>query len=649
MNYKNNITESIINLPRLAKQIVAILCDFSLCLIAVVGAFYLRLDYIVALKGPVITAAWVSVIIALPIFWLVGLYRTIFRFSGLSIAFTVSIGVLVYALLYICIFTLYAVDGIPRSIGILQPMLLFFGVIFSRLFVKFILQDINKEKKRTYKSTIIYGAGIAGRDLAISLNNSFEFRVIGFIDDDKKLQGQYLFGKKIYNPNNLEKLINSKNIDLVLLALPSITRFRRNKILENLRKYKIQIHTLPSAVDIIHGKYSLSDIKELDVNDILNREIVPPNKYLLYKNITNQRVMVTGAGGSIGSEICRQIIKGNPESIILCELNEFVLYNIYEELKNLNQKVKIFPLLLNIQDENKINQILKIFKIQTVYHAAAYKHVPLVESNISEGVLNNVFGTYSLVKACIQQNISNFVLVSSDKAVRPTNIMGATKRLSEICLQALYYQYQDQNIKMSIVRFGNVLESSGSVIPKFKQQIKKGGPVTLTHPEVTRYFMTITEAAQLVMQAGAMSENCDVFILDMGKSVKIKDLITRIINLSGLSVKDENNPEGDIEIKLIGLRVGEKLYEELLLGDNPQPTQNKKIQKASDPYIPLDQLKNDLDLLKLLCIKNHVKEVKTVLEKLIDNYQSEYEIIDPTNVERSTYAEVKKEIIKTIN
>ena len=649
MNFRKNITESILNLPRPTKQIVAILCDFCLCLITVVGAFYLRLDYLVALKGPVITAAWVSVAIALPLFWLIGFYREIFRFSGLSIVFSVSIGTLLYSLLYICIFTLYSIEGVPRSIGILQPMLMFFGIMSSRLMAKYILGDNFQKQKKSFKTALIYGAGSAGHNLAIALDNSFEFRVVGFLDDDEKLHGQYLYGKKIYDPNNLEKLIESKDVELFLLALPSVNRFKRNQILKKLGKYKLKIQTLPSVIDIIHGKFTISDIKELDVNDILDREIIPPEKDLLYKNITNQTVMVTGAGGSIGSEICKQIVKGNPNSLILCELNEFVLYNIYEELKNLNEKIKIIPLLINVQDENKISNIIKTFKVQTVYHAAAYKHVPLVESNICEGVLNNVFGTYSIVKACIKHNVSNFVLVSSDKAVRPTNVMGATKRLAELCLQALYYQYQDRKINLSMVRFGNVLESSGSVIPKFKQQIQQGGPVTLTHPEVTRYFMTITEAAQLVMQAGAMSKNCDVFVLDMGRSVKIKDLIIRIINLSGLSVKDENNPEGDIEIKIIGLRAGEKLYEELLLGENPQPTQNKKIQKALDPFIPLDELKNDLDLLKLLSMKNEVTEVKALLEKVIDSYKSEYEIVDPTHIEKSIFDETQKEDFKTIN
>jgi len=504
---------------------------------------------------------------------------------------------------------------------------LFFGVICSRLFIKFFLGK-DGQKKKHYKKTLIYGAGRAGRQLASSLENSFEFEVAGFLDDDDRLHGHDLQGVPIYNPNNLEALIQSKDIELVLLAFSFISRFKRNQIIKKLHQHKLIVQTLPSVTDIIDGKVTMSDIRELDVNDILDRAPVSLKKELLFKNIKDQVVLVTGAGGSIGSELCRQIVKGETKALILCELNEFALFKIYEKLKATNQKLKIIPLLVNVQDESKMNEVLKTFKVETVYHAAAYKHVPLVESNICEGVLNNIFGTYSIAKASIQQNVSNFVLISSDKAVRPTNIMGATKRLSELCLQALYNQHRSYKINMSMVRFGNVLESSGSVIPKFKQQIKQGGPVTLTHLEVTRYFMTITEAAQLVIQAGAMSKNCDVFVLDMGKSVKIKDLIHNIINLSGLSVKDEEHPEGDIEIKITGLRAGEKLYEELLLGDNPQPTQHEKIQKAQDPYIPIDELKKDLDVLKSLSINHKVAEVKAMLEKILGSYQSEYKIVD---------------------
>jgi FlaA1/EpsC-like NDP-sugar epimerase len=628
MKFKKKIKLSILNLPRSTKKMIALFCDFGLCLVSIVLAYYLRLDQLVPLKGSALIAATISVIIALPVFWFTGSYRTIFRYSELSIVFSALLSTFVYGLIYASIFTLYGIENVPRSIGILQPMLLFFGIILSRLMVKYLLGSSNQKKNRSYKTILIYGTGDVGRNLAVSLENSFEYKVVGFLDDDEKIQGQILFGKNIYNPYQLDELIQTEDIDLILLALPSINRFKRNQILEKIRHYKLKILTLPSYNDIIDGKVTVSDIKELDVNDILDREIVPPEKNLLYKNIKSQTILVTGAGGSIGSELCRQIVTGKPKALILCELNEYVLYKIFEELKIINKDLKIIPLLVNVQDENKIKEILKTFKIDTIYHAAAYKHVPLVESNICEGVLNNVFGTYSIAKAAIEQKALNFVLISSDKAVRPTNIMGATKRLSELCVQALYHEYKNNKTNMSIVRFGNVLESSGSVIPKFKQQIKLGGPVTLTHENVTRYFMTIIEAAQLVIQAGAMSNNCDVFILDMGKSVKIKDLIYRIIQLSGLNVKDEEHPDGDIEIKIIGLRTGEKLYEELLLGDNPQPTNHKKIQKAQDPFIPLPKLEKDLASLKLHLINNRAKQAKIMLENILSSYHSEYKIVD---------------------
>ena len=371
----------------------------------------------------------------------------------------------------------------------------------------------------------------------------------------------------------------------------------------------------------------MSDIKDLSIDDLLNREQVQPNLELLSKNISSKVVMVTGAGGSIGSELSRQIIKLNPKKLILIELNEFALYKINEDLKNINKSIKIIPLLINIQNKTKIEHVFNTFNIDTVYHAAAYKHVPLVEENICESVKNNVFGTFILAEAALKYNVSNFVLISSDKAVRSTNIMGATKRLAEICVQSLYNN-QNKQTKFAIVRFGNVLESSGSVIPKFKQQIKDGGPVTLTHPDVTRYFMTITEASQLVIQAGAMAEKCEVYVLDMGESVKIKGLIDKMIKLSGLSIKDDKNLDGDIEIKIIGLRHGEKLYEELLIGNNPQPTIHKKIQKAQDPFIPFNKLKTDLDFLTNLIEKNKVEQVKHMLSNLVSSYQSNSKIVD---------------------
>jgi FlaA1/EpsC-like NDP-sugar epimerase len=632
-------TKSILNLPRFAKNIVAIIVDLSLCVLCTWFAFYLRLDQFVLIQGVVLTAVIVSVALALPVFWLLGLYRTIFRYSGLSIIFSVSIALLVYGLLYFLIFGIFGVTGIPRSIGILQPMLLFFAIATSRLLAKYLLGGnyLFKDKSQFLKKALVYGAGDDGRQLASALANNNELKVVGFLDDDDRLHGQVLQGHQIYSPLKIANLIKSKEVQLVLLALPNIPRLRRSEILNNLSNYPLQVQTLPTVIDIIQGRVNLSDIKDLDVDDILNRHQVLPNSELLSKNITSKVVLVTGVGGSIGSELARQIIKLNPQKLLLLELNEFALFKIYEELSIINKNLKIIPLLINAQDQNKVNEIFKIFKVETVYHAAAYKHVPLVEENISESIRNNVFATLAVVKAALSNSVENFVLISSDKAVRPTNIMGASKRLAELCVQGLYQNTKNNKIKMSIVRFGNVLESSGSVIPKFKKQIKDGGPITLTHPDVTRYFMTLTEASQLVIQAGAMSEDCDVFVLDMGESVKIKDLIYKIVKLSGLTVKDENYKDGDIEIKIIGLRPGEKLYEELLLGDNPQKTQHPKIQKAQDPFIPFNQLEVDLNNLKTLLDHNKVLEVKELLTKIVKTYQSNSAIVDHFYLEQSKF------------
>ena len=532
----------------------------------------------------------------------------------------------VYALLYFAVISIYGIKGIPRSIGIIQPILLFLLISASRVSIKLIfLTNLKKSKNKT--RVLIYGAGSAGRQLLTSLENNLEMKVVGFLDDDPQFHRQIILGKTVYKPFNLSGLIVKKNIHLVLLALPSITRKRRNQIINNLNKYKITVKTLPSVQDLVDGRVSVSDIKDLTIDDLLNRDQVEPNLELLSKNIKSKTVMVTGAGGSIGSEISRQIIKLNPKKLILIELSEFSLYKINDELKDLNQSIKIIPLLLNIQNKSKIEEVFKNFNIDTVYHAAAYKHVPLVEENICESVKNNVFGSFIVMQLALKYKINNFVLISTDKAVRSTNVMGATKRLAEICAQSLYH---DQNLKskFAIVRFGNVLESSGSVIPKFKKQIKQGGPVTLTDPDVTRYFMTITEASQLVIQAGAMAEKCEVFVLDMGESIKIKDLIEKMIKLSGLSIKDSNNLDGDIEIKLIGLRPGEKLYEELLIGYKPQKTYHEKIQKAHDPFITFNKLKIDLDNLSNLIEENKVEEVKNILSDLVPSYKSNSKIVD---------------------
>tara|TARA_B110000027_G_scaffold127709_1_gene147326 strand:- start:205 stop:2121 length:1917 start_codon:yes stop_codon:yes gene_type:complete len=618
--------KDIINLPRYAKRIIAVIIDIGLCIFCTWIAFYLRLEEFIKINNITILAVLISISLAIPIFWLSGLYKTMFRFAGLSIILNVFVAISAYSLLYVAVITIYGIQGIPRSIGILQPMLLFLGILCSRIIVKYLFIN-NPTNSKNKKNVLIYGAGSAGRQLLNTLENNPEMKTLGFLDDNPQFQKQIILGQTVYSPSNIKKLIKKKNINLVLLALPSLSRQRRNQIIDTLNKHKIIVKTLPSIQDIVDGRISVSDIKDLTIEDLLNREQVQPNLDLLSKNIDSKVVLVTGAGGSIGSEISCQIAKLKPKKLLLLELNEFALYKINEELKNIIPNLEIVPLLINVQNLSRIEEVFKIFKVDTVYHAAAYKHVPLVEENICESVKNNVFGTFLIAKIAIKYKVSNFVLISSDKAVRPTNIMGASKRLSEICVQSLYNN-QDTRTKFAIVRFGNVLQSSGSVIPKFKKQIKEGGPVTLTHPEVTRYFMTIVEASQLVIQAGAMSEGCEVFVLDMGESVKIKDLIYKMIKLSGLTIKDAKNLDGDIKLKITGLRSGEKLYEELLIGDNPQKTHHEKIQKAQDPFIPFDKLKINLDNLYNLLEENRAVEAKDMLGKLVPSYQSNSKMVD---------------------
>tara|TARA_Y100000389_G_C17462916_1_gene523167 strand:- start:1225 stop:3195 length:1971 start_codon:yes stop_codon:yes gene_type:complete len=622
----SNASKDLINLPRYAKRIVVIIIDVGLCILCTWLAFYLRLEQFLKINDETILAVLFSVLLAIPLFWLIGLYKTIFRYADSSIILTVFVATFAYLLLYFAVIGIYGIQGIPRSIGILQPILLFLGILTSRIIIKFLFIN-NFEKLKIKKNVLIYGAGSAGRQLLVSLENNLEMNIVGFLDDNSQYHRQKMLGKVIYDPSKIGRLIQKKKIDLVLLALPLITRQYRNQIIDKLNKYKLIVKTLPSISDIVDGKISVSDIKDFTVEDLLNRDQVEPNLELLSKNIKSKVVMVTGAGGSIGSEISRQIIRLKPKKLILLESNEFALYKISENLKEINQNIKILPLLTNIQELTKIEEIFKTFKVDTVYHTAAYKHVPLVEENICESVKNNVFGTLNLGMIALKYNVVNFVLISSDKAVRSTNVMGATKRLAEICIQSIY-QNQNQKSKFAIVRFGNVLQSSGSVIPKFKKQIKEGGPVTLTHSDVTRYFMTITEASQLVIQAGAMAEKCEVFVLDMGKSIKIRDLIYKMIKLSGLSVKDEKNLNGDIEIKMTGLRSGEKLYEELLIGNNPQKTNHEKIFKAQDPFINYGKIKKDLDNLLYFVENNKVTDTKEMLSKLVDTYHSNSKIVD---------------------
>ena len=634
----------VLALPRYAKRIIALLVDISLCVLTVWLAFYLRLGEVVSLSGTAFWAAAVSVAFALPIFIVSGLYRAIFRYSGYPAMFAVARAIGVYGLLYASLITAVGITGVPRTVGLIQPLLLFFVVGGSRALARYWLGGMYQSHLQiaALPKALVYGAGTAGQQLISALDNSFEMRVIGFLDDDDRLHGYVLNGKPIFSPMDLADLIESKGVTHVLLAIPSASRRRRNEILKKIGQNQVAVRTLPSFADLAEGRVTISDLHDLDIDDLLGRESVAPNHILLAKNISSKVVLVTGAGGSIGSELCRQIIKLKPRKLLLVEMSEYALYAIHLELESLREghgdldPTRIVPLLASVQDEDRILEIMDTWRPDTVYHAAAYKHVPMVEHNLAEGVKNNVIGTLITAQLAIEKGVSDFVLVSTDKAVRPTNVMGASKRLAELCLQALFANQASASIsqaekgktRLSMVRFGNVLDSSGSVIPSFRKQIRDGGPITLTHPDITRFFMTIPEAAQLVIQAGAMAKGGDVFVLDMGESVKIAVLARRMIELSGLSLRDDSNPEGDIEIVVTGLRPGEKLYEELMLGDNPQPTLHPKIQRAQDPFIPWDELEADLNTLKILLGQNNLEMIIAVLQKLVAGYQPSDEVVD---------------------
>ncbi|MGE5466103.1 MAG: polysaccharide biosynthesis protein [Ignavibacteria bacterium] len=620
----------ILALPRVAKRIIVLAVDASLCVLTVWLAYYLRLGELQSFSRPLQWAAGASVAIALPVFVVSGLYRAIFRYAGWRALMTVTKAVAVYAVLYATVFTVIGIAGVPRTVGLIQPMLLLLSVGASRALARFWLGGLYQAQLRLagLPKVLIYGAGTAGRQLAAAMANSHEMRVIGFLDDDERLHGHVLNGLVIYSPADLESLVDSFQVSDVLLALPSASRKRRNEILAQMLHAKVSIRTLPSVTELFQGKVSVSDLRELDIDDLLGREPVSPNHILLGRNITGKIVLVTGAGGSIGSELCRQILAVSPAVLLLVEQSEFALYQIHQELltRSGDAGVKLVPLLASVRDEDRMREIMSTWKPDTAYHAAAYKHVPLVEHNPAEGIRNNVMGTLIAARVAAEHGVADFVLISTDKAVRPTNVMGASKRLAEMVLQALSAVHTAT--KFTMVRFGNVLGSSGSVVPKFRQQIRDGGPITLTHPDITRYFMTIPEAAQLVIQAGAMAKGGDVFVLDMGEPVKILDLARRMIELSGLTVRDEDDPDGDIEIAITGLRPGEKLFEELLIGDNPKPTTHPRIMRAHEDFLPWPLLSAELAGLQRALDGNDVGLIREILQGLVSGYQPNPDIVD---------------------
>lgn len=619
----NVFIQKLVSFPRGVKKAVVFFFDITLCTITTWLAFCLRFDEVVPPSKSLLFAVIASIMVAIPVFLHFRFYRVIFRYNGWFVIPSLIHALLIYGFFYAVMILVFAGAGVPRSIILIQPTLLFLGIAATRLIAKWLLRSTVASSKSV---ALIYGAGSAGRQLASGLRQGVEIKPVCFVDDDQRLWNGVINGLPVYPPHDIPRLLTSNfGITDVLLAMPAAGIARQKEILKSLSLLPVHVRLLPGLVDLASGAVKIEDIREVEIDDLLGRESVAANEELLHQNITDKAVLVTGAGGSIGSELCRQILRQSPTVLVLFELNEFALYSIERELAELNvvHGVKIIPVLGSVLDSNKLTRVCRQFDVKTLFHAAAYKHVPMIEMNPAAGIWNNVFGTLRTVDAAYQSGLETFVLVSTDKAVRPTNVMGCSKRMAELVLQAKTLQQNRlgvQTTKLTMVRFGNVLGSSGSVVPVFREQIKDGGPVTVTHPEIIRYFMTIPEAAQLVIQAGAMGEGGDVMLLDMGEPVKIVDLAKRMIHLSGFSHKDEENPDGDIEIKFTGLRPGEKLYEELLIGDDTLPTSHPQIMRAIEYALSWDELEPLLFELETAINNENSNVIRSLLKKAVPEF-----------------------------
>ncbi|PMH39161.1 nucleoside-diphosphate sugar epimerase [Vibrio cyclitrophicus] len=607
-------------LSRLKKRIISVTIDTLLILFALHIALWTRLgDFQFLNDGDNLLLAGLTVITTVIIYTKIGLYRAVLRYLTFQALFVVMAGAILSAI-SLAVFAYYLQEPIPRTVPIIYGAYLALLCGGSRLIVRNLVATTSPSKG-SHQEVLIYGAGSGGRQLAVALRASESYQVRAFIDDDSTLTNTVILGLPVVDLDKTQALIDKHDISKILLAIPSASRARRKQVLDLLAPLPVEIQTVPDMADIVSGKAKIDELSDVPIEDLLGRDAVAPQQVLMEANIKGKVVMVTGAGGSIGSELCRQILKQQPKTLVLFEVSEFGLYQIDRELSLVKETkgydIEIVPLLGSVQRPHRLLTSMQSFGVQTVYHAAAYKHVPIVEYNVVEGVRNNVYGTYYTAKAAIDAGVESFVLISTDKAVRPTNVMGTTKRMAELGLQALAQQenQKENGTRFCMVRFGNVLGSSGSVIPLFKKQIKAGGPLTVTHPDITRFFMTIPEAAQLVIQAGAMGKGGDVFVLDMGESVKITDLAENLIKLSGLSVKNEENQHGDIEIKFSGLRPGEKLYEELLIGDNVARTAHERIMTAQEVFLPIDEYDTLLESLDFAC---HNLEHEVIRQLLLD-------------------------------
>ncbi|AKX45637.1 hypothetical protein AKN87_11445 [Thiopseudomonas alkaliphila] len=646
----------LLGLRRRNKRILQVVADIGLICFSLWLAFVVRLGFdetqIVIKKH--LWLFWAVPLATLPVFIRFGMYRAVMRYLGqevlISIAKAVSIAALLVAL--VIYWRGDAIAPIPRSfvfnywwisllvIGGSRLVLreYFSGELFSRRSLSLLSNN-----KASLSRVAIYGAGSAGNQLAHALRMDKRMQPVAFIDDDDNIATRTIAGLKVYKPKHIEQMLNDTGATQVLLAMPSSPRARRREILADLEQYPVHVLSIPGFMDLASGKVKVQDLQEVDIADLLGRDAVEPNTELFKRCIADQVVLVTGAGGSIGSELCRQIVTAGVKALILYEHAEYNLYRIHHELEQVIKQqaldIRLLPIMGSIREPEHLLEVMQRWQVNTVYHAAAYKHVPLVEHNSAEGVFNNVFGTLNTAEAAIAAGVENFVLISTDKAVRPTNVMGGTKRLAEMVLQALsqekgpltsfsQFTLASNRTRFTMVRFGNVLGSSGSVIPLFRQQIAQGGPVTVTHPNITRYFMTIPEASQLVIQAGSMGQGGDVFVLDMGEPVRIAELAEKMINLTGLTVRNEKNPNGEIEVKFTGLRPGEKLYEELLIGDNVASTSHPMIMRANETYLAWPEFFKVLEELWQASEQGDCAKIRRLLVKYVDGYNPQGEIVD---------------------
>lgn len=648
----------LLGLPRWKKRVLQMAVDTGLLWLSLWLAFFLRMDSVWAAQ-PLGGHAWLflaSPVVTLPILAKAGLYRAVLRYLGPPTLWRLAAAVSLAAILLSALLWLKGVGPvvIPRSITPIHALLNLALMVGVRLIARNWLQGIGPSLPREHQPdansaprpahVAIYGAGVAGNLLLATLQKERNRKVVAFLDDNPDLHGRTISGVPIHDPAHLGQLVDSLALSEVLLALPSISRARRNVIIGRLALYPFTVRTVPGFRDLANGSLKVDELREVDISDLLGRDPVEPDVALLERCIRDQVVMVTGAGGSIGSELCRQVLRIGPSTLILFEHCEYNLYCIQQELqetiKRDHLRVQIVPILNSVRDQQRLFDVMSAWNVDTVYHAAAYKHVPMVECNMAEGILNNVFGTLYSAQAALRAGVRNFVLISTDKAVRPTNTMGCTKRLAELILQALACEsnpvpYGDRSglalpnrTRYTMVRFGNVLGSSGSVVPLFRQQIMAGGPITVTHPEITRFFMTIPEAASLVIQAGSMGTGGDVFVLDMGEPVKIRELAEKMILLSGLTLSTAEQPDGDIGIEYVGLRPGEKLYEELLIGEDVSPTPHPMIMRASESRLSWEGLKTILDELSTAIANDNYPDMRAIFTSVVDGYQPESDMVD---------------------